>query len=172
MRDVRAYYLFATPKAFGASRGIFGNFAQAVSSAPRCAKINYTEQDEEQSFQDFINNFSYKLSDYEYPLFYHLNNILTREPQAKILDFGGGFGLHYLRYCHHSNTAPNWEVCELANKLKFGNQVISHFMTSTLSFAQNPIIAHNIFLSSGAIQYVEHFKTLLCAILCSNSGGG
>lgn len=85
MRDVRAYYLFTTKKAFGCSRGVFQSFTQATNSAPKYAKTNYTEQDEKESFQNFISNFSYKLADYEYPVFYHLNNILAKNQQAKYL---------------------------------------------------------------------------------------
>ncbi|ETD25941.1 methyltransferase, TIGR04325 family [Helicobacter canis] len=172
MRDVRSHYFFTSPRAFGCSRGVFESFAQAVKSAPKHAKINYTEQDEKESFQNFISNFSYKLADYEYPAFYHLTNILTKIPQAKILDFGGGFGGHYFRYCHHTKNTPNWQVCETVNKVKFGDQIISHFNTSTLSFTQNPHTNCNILLSSGAIQYVEHFETLLHTLLHHNNGGG
>ena len=131
--DVRLCYLFTTPRAFGCSRGVFQNFTQATNSAPKYAKTNYTEQDEKESFQNFISNSHTKLADYEYPVFYHLNNILAKNPQAKILDFGGGFGGHYFHYCYHTKTTPNWQVCEIANKVKFGDQVISHFKASTLS---------------------------------------
>ena len=154
------------------AEGCFQSFAQATNSAPKYAKTNYAEQDEKESFQNFISNFSYKLVDYEYPAFYHLNNILAKNPQAKILDFGGGFGGHYFHYCHHTNTTPNWQICEIANKVKFGNQVISHFKASMLSFTQNPSEHYDVFFSFGAIQYVEHYKTLLHTLLHKNTGGG
>ena len=136
--DVRLCYLFTTPRAFGCSRGVFQSFAQAAGSAPRRAETDYTEEYDKQGFQNFISNSHTKLADYEYPAFYHLNNILAKNPQAKILDFGGGFGGHYFHYCYHTKTTPNWQVCEIANKVKFGSQIISHFKTLTLSFTQNP----------------------------------
>ena len=92
MRDVRSHYFFTSPRAFGCSRGVFESFAQAVKSAPKYAKTDYTEQTEEKSFHNFLSGFSTKIADYEYPAFYHLGNILAKNPQAKILDLGGELG--------------------------------------------------------------------------------
>lgn len=172
MRDVRSHYFFTSSRAFGCNRGVFQSFAQAAKSAPKYAKTDYTEQTEEKSFHNFLSGFSTKIADYEYPAFYHLGNILAKNPQAKILDLGGGLGGHYFRYCHHTKTTPNWQVCEIAHKVKFGDQVISHFKASTLSFTQNPSEHYDVFFSSGAIQYVEQYRSLLHTLLHKNTGGG
>ncbi|KAA8707382.1 hypothetical protein F4V45_08900, partial [Helicobacter canis] len=56
--------------------------------------------------------------------------------------------------------------------MKFGDQVISHFKASTLSFTQNPSEHYDVFFSSGAIQYVEQYRSLLHTLLHKNTGGG
>ncbi len=54
----------------------------------------------------------------------------------------------------------------------YEDPVISHFKASTLSFTQNPSEHYDVFFSSGAIQYVEQYRSLLHTLLHKNTGGG
>ena len=171
--DVQAHLVFSTDKGFGVFKGKFASFDEARQNAPKNKNKAWSDQDGEAFYRDFINRkFGYKILAYEYTIFYHLNNILRLNPKAKIFDFGGGFGEHFLRYKHHSKQSPLWSVYDREQKMRFQNDIISRFQTETLTFTNQMEGDYDILISCGAIHYLEHYQSCMSKLLKANMGGG
>ena len=88
-------------------------------------------------------NFPHKISEYEYPLFFWLNQILSKTNQSKsvIFDFGGNLGVHYFKFKeYYINKNFQWLVCEVEALCKVGKD---KFENDRLKFTTNFEEANN-----------------------------
>ena len=144
-------------KNHGSFKGVYKNFDEATKGLKN-KPIGY---DNNEVANEYLKNFdSRKISEYEYPLFFWLNQILSKTNQSKsvIFDFGGNLGVHYFKFKeYYINKNFQWLVCEVEALCKVGKD---KFENDRLKFTTNFEEANNsdIFFSSGAIQYVENFS--------------
>ena len=146
---------FSWRKRFSGFRGVYENFEQASNIIVE-KNIGY---DNNETVERYLTNFdknNNKISETEYPLFFWLASIVLNEMQRKlkIFDFGGNFGGHYFKFIKATSLNDLfWTVCEVNAIVEAGSK---HFANSKLNFTNNLDQAndYDIFMSSGAIQYV------------------
>lgn len=178
LKDIYHYVRF--PQAFIAYRGVYQSFDEALAARPKhvargikydCAKLPSIES----ICLEFESKI--KIADTEYPLFFYLLQILSYTPNARICDFGGGFGRHYLSF--FSNLVPDlcktlslkeWQICELQPVVQLGNKVAERICASKLHFGTTPNVDSEIFIASSSFQYIENFFTFLAPIIAGGGG--
>jgi putative methyltransferase (TIGR04325 family) len=83
-------------------RGIFENFEQAITSAPKSKSIGY---DNAELAEEYRNNIVHAntIQSYDYPMFFWLKSIFddTKNEYVSIFDFGGNIGVHFGAYQNH-----------------------------------------------------------------------
>lgn len=134
-------------KSYAAFRDVFENLESAAKSTPKTPKNTPAQSPKKHNFY---------ICEYEYPLFFYLQNILKTAPSIGVFDLGGAFGAHALRFCHATKYAPKWLVCELEEKIEAFRALSRESGAPNLAFTSD--ISHardyEVFLSSGALQYI------------------
>lgn len=146
---------FAWRKRFSSFRGVYKNFEEASKIIVE-KNIGY---DNDETVERYIKSFdknNNKISETEYPLFFWLTNIVLNAShrKLKIFDFGGNFGGHYFKFINATSLNDLfWTICEVNAIAEAGSR---HFANLKLNFTNNLDQAngYDIFMSSGAIQYV------------------
>jgi putative methyltransferase (TIGR04325 family) len=157
---------------FGPSqfRGIYRNFQEAEAAAPRCKKNGFNDSDLAREYQARL---SVNLDCSDYPVLFHLANILQDKRCRTILDFGGNVGVHYLRYRKYLELDDvTWVICDVPEITKVGQEVCAHFPNIRFINAITDIedIKLDIFLSVGTIQYVRQPTDILEHVVRENAG--
>ncbi|CAM3350688.1 hypothetical protein [Helicobacter labetoulli] len=161
IKDCYRYVRF--PYAFIAYRGVFKDFASAFNAVPKTRNRGLTyNQAISRSLDQICEDYAkpIKLVDTEYPIFFWLDRILQKNPHLQVCDFGGGDGRHYFAFTSHSSHRIQWNVCELDQNVKLGNDLAHKMGIDNLHFSKTPNAAQ-IFLSSSAFQYIENLYNLL-----------
>lgn len=159
--DLKNYVLWK--KSFSAFRGCYPDFEKASQEI----KTNLLGYDNRETVDRYLKNFdknNTKIHETEYPLFFWLNKILHDHENyspLKVFDFGGNFGGHFFRF-QNISLSNNfiWIVCEVNAIAEAGNK---YFSNKQLIFISDFEDANgvDVFLSSGAIQYVKSLSLSL-----------
>ena len=166
LKDIRNYYRF--PRAYIAYRGVFRDFKEAQESSPNRKSQTYSDEIVEKNTQSI---FTTQITNMEYPFFFWLHTLLSKNQHYRVFDFGGGYGGHYFHYAAATHTNPQWIVCELPHKVEVANEVLEEEIKGKNLFFTSDISAShqcNILVSSGAFQYIEDLLGMLKNLL----GGG
>lgn len=185
VKDIYRYIYF--PYAFIAFRGVYDSFESATKAIPKHSKkrgVSYNDA-KSQNVQTLSKFYSKPIPmvDTEYPVFFWLDRIISSQIKngitPNICDFGGGEGRHYFAYVSHTHHKPLWRVCELGHNVKLGRAITAELGAKNLHFISKldeKIMSLtpqeqncNIFLSSGALFYLENVYTTLREYL---TGGG
>lgn len=160
LMDIRRYFSFKND--YARFRGVYTSFEEATKGVKTLK--GYDEDEVVDLCLVKFGEHNKKIADYEYPIFLWLIKIFSemkKEDEIKIFDFGGRFGGHFFRFVPFVlDYKFSWLVCEvekmaLMGKAKFENEQLK--FTSSFKDAENS----DIFLSSGAIQYVEDLSLSL-----------
>ncbi len=140
-------------------RGIYLSFEQASKSIP-IAEQDYDNANrkkrefKEQEKQVIENNFR----NHDYPLLFWLSRLLT--DATGVLELGGSVGHFYYsakRLIDFPETMK-WQIAELPEAVSLGTELANERGENQLTFIDSSEIAKstaaNIFISSGAIQYM------------------
>jgi putative methyltransferase (TIGR04325 family) len=146
---------------YGCFWGVFDSFEDAISAAPATKTIGYDCADLAQEYQRMLDCGEWESSksmirSFDYPVLYWLGRIAQSMPLdlAKIFDFGGNLGIHFLSYANYLDlpSALTWIVCDLPEIVKVGrsrNQDPKLIFTTDFELASGS----DIFLASGSLQY-------------------
>lgn len=161
--DIINYFKFKNKNSFGAFRGVYNTFEEALRDVK--GPMGY---DNIQTVERYLSSFEQgikKINEYEYPMFFWLKNILDEYGEGqkiKIFDFGGNLGVHFFKFYKFvkNNKRLTWIVCEVPSIVKLGQE---RFSSDILNFTTNFHDADgcDIFFSSGAIQYVKDLSLSL-----------
>ena len=152
--DITRYLSFKNNH--GKFRGLYYSFDEATKGLKTLKGYN-----EDEIIDSSLNSFDRndtKIMDYEYPIFFWLVQIfpeIQKDGSIKIFDFGGRLGGHYSKFSSFIKSYDfSWLVCEVEKMASMGK---NKFENEQLKFTSSFEEANNsdIFLSSGAIQYVE-----------------
>lgn len=135
-------------------RGVYDNFEQAISSAPKTKKIGYNDCELAEEYQVELKTTN--LRSYDYPVLFWLNQLLKEN--VKVFDFGGNVGIHFYLYEKYISypLGLEWLVCDLPEIVYCGKDIAEKEekqLIFTCEFEQAN--KADIFLASGSIQYVE-----------------
>jgi putative methyltransferase (TIGR04325 family) len=157
---------------FGPSqfRGIYQSFQEAEAAAPQSKKIGYNNFELAREYQARLN---VNLDCSDYPVLFHLANILQDKRYGAVLDFGGNVGVHYLRYRKYLNLDDiTWIICDVPEITRVGREVCANFPNIKFTNAITDIkdIKLDVFLAVGAIQYVRQPSNILEHLVKENAG--
>lgn len=156
LRHWRYHRLFPG-ECYGCFKGVFETFAEAVASAPQTKKTGYDHKDLAQWYLEELNS---EIQDFDYPVMFHLQQLLPHG--ARVIDFGGNIGIHFMQYKNYLPLPKDteWMVFDLPEMVTVAKQQVSEPGLSFTSDFDADLKA-DIFLASGALQYVENVGGLL-----------
>jgi putative methyltransferase (TIGR04325 family) len=146
---------------YGCCWGAFDTFEEAITAAPATKGIGYDCAELAQEYQKMLERGDWESSksmvrSYDYPILYWLGRIAQKIEldRAKVFDFGGNLGIHFLSYSNFLNlpSGLKWVVCDLPEIVKVG---VSTNKEPQLTFTTDFELASgsDIFLASGSVQY-------------------
>ena len=132
---------------------MFKTFKEANSSIST-KNVGYNSESVAEQYLKNFNKNDFNIILDEFPIIYWINFIGSRYEKLKVFDFGGNLGHHFFKFAKYDNCISRWLVCEVepicrCGKDNFANKILN--FTSNLEKASE----YDIFLSSGAIQYVS-----------------
>ena len=153
---------FSWEKKFASFRGVYDNFEDASKTIME-KNIGYDNSETVERYLKSFDKNNNKISEIEYPLFFWLANIVynTTYRKLKVFDFGGNLGGHYFKFIKATSLNDLfWTVCEVNAIAETGSK---HFANLHLNFVSSIDLSngYDVFISSGAIQYVENFSLSL-----------
>lgn len=154
LKHWRLYKVFAKPLGYGAFKGVFSSFTEARKAIPKHAKQGYNH---EKLANDYVRNLTLDLAQYDYPVLFWLNKILT--PSDTVFDIGGNVGTHYFKYEPHTiiKTIKSYTVADLPHIIEAGQKLNQYSNLHFTSDINNAINADVLF-TSGTLQYIENFN--------------
>jgi putative methyltransferase (TIGR04325 family) len=139
--------------AFGACRGVFGDFAAAARSAPKTKPVGF---DREACARQF-GRYRDKVFSFDYPMLFRLSRLLPSE--RRIFDYGGSVGTQFYAYSAYLQYPDglSWRVCELPEITRAGEELARKSGRSGLTFTTRFEDARyaDILIAAGSLQYVE-----------------
>jgi putative methyltransferase (TIGR04325 family) len=152
----RREHRFLSDAGFCAYYGVFESFAEARAWLPPSREFN-----NEAVAADFTEHRTAQIFAYDYPMLWWLERAL-RGGARRVLDIGGSVGVHYLAYRRYLEMPADltWLVAELPKTALLGRELAAQRQAPALHFTDD--MAHalqqpsDVWLSAGAIQYVEH----------------
>jgi len=160
---VRPVYLrwkrgqFLSPGGYCAYFGIFDSFIAARAWLPP-----NPEFDHEPLAAPYVNVVSKKVFPYDYPVMRWLERALN-DGSTSVLDIGGSVGVHYYAYQPYIDmpSALSWHVIEVPAMVAIGRDLARTNAAAALTFSDQldeaiASRAYDIWISAGAIQYMEH----------------
>jgi len=159
---------FATD-CYGGFWGVFETFEQAQKAAPKTKSIGYDNAELAQEYQEMLEQNNWEnskriIASYDYPVLFWLKS-LFEQGYTNIFDFGGNVGVHFYTYSKYIKypEALQWKVCEVPAIAKSGNEIAEKRCVKNLKFTIDfkDIKEQEIFISSGAIQYIGNLSEIL-----------
>lgn len=160
---VRPVYLrwkrgqFLSPDGYCAYFGLFDSFVAARAWLPP-----NPEFDHEPLAAPYVNVVSKKVFPYDYPVMRWLERALNAG-STSVLDIGGSVGVHYYAYQPYIDmpSALSWHVIEVPAMVAIGRDLAGTNAAAALTFSDQldeaiASRAYDIWISAGAIQYMEH----------------
>ena len=153
-------YFWAWRRKVSACRGIFRTFEAASASAPRNAKVGYSQQEVRRHKNPALLTARRNLGEFQprdYPILIWLAHAFRQS--NTLFDLGGNVGLEYYAYSRFMRYPEGlkWtvceidEICEVGQKLARENKAIGLQFTNDFQHADGA----EILLSCGAIQYLQ-----------------
>ncbi|NJM72937.1 MAG: methyltransferase, TIGR04325 family [Scytonema sp. RU_4_4] len=155
---------------YGCFCGVFQTFEEATQSAPQTKSMGYDNAELAQEYQQMLEdnnweNSGYVIGSYDYPVIFWLNSIFHHNQGKTIFDFGGNVGIHFYSYAKYIEYPKDlkWTVCDVPAIVNSGRNLANKRSTQSLEFTLNfkDVNGKEIFISSGAIQYVEKLANTL-----------
>jgi putative methyltransferase (TIGR04325 family) len=155
---------------YGCFYGVFETFEQAKQVAPKTKSIGYDNAELAQEYQQMLEDNNWEnsgrlVASYDYPVLFWLNSIFNNEGVNTIFDFGGNVGIHFYNYAKYLVYPKDlqWTVCDMPAIVKAGREIADKRSVKNLDFVIDfkDIRSQEIFISSGAIQYVENLAKML-----------
>lgn len=149
--------------------GVFETFEQAKQAAPPTKTVGYDNAELAQEYrqmleQDNWENSGRVIASFDYPVLFWLKAAFS-EGCTQVFDFGGNVGTHYYSYSKYLEYPESlkWKICEVPEIAKVGRELAEHRAVEALDFTTDFNDSHgaDIFISSGAIQYVENLAHAL-----------
>jgi putative methyltransferase (TIGR04325 family) len=152
---------FLSPSGLATYDGVFSDFKSARARMPREDSPGFEATP---SISEYIEIKSKKAYAYDYPVIWWLQRALE-SGASTIMDIGGSVGVHYHAYEHYMAMPGNltWLVVELAPIVAIGRELAAKRGSVALSFTDDlkhavTRVASDIWISIGALQYVEHAR--------------
>jgi len=140
-------------------RGIYLSFKQASKSISNPEQdYDYSNRKKREHKEQEIKAFDSKFRNHDYPLLFWLSRLLT--DATGVLELGGSLGHFYYTAKNLIEFPVNmkWQIAELPEAVSFGTELANERKEKQLTFIDSSQIANstpaNIFISSGAIQYM------------------
>jgi len=113
-------------------RGVYGNFQEALRSAPKTKKLGFNHEEFITLYQDRLQ----RVYSEDYPVLFWLRPILQQG--CRVFDLGGHRGHHFYSYGRYIEYPEDllWTVCEVPAVVKAGDGA-------------------TIFLAAGSLHYIE-----------------
>jgi putative methyltransferase (TIGR04325 family) len=155
---------------YGCFWGVFQTFEQAIQSSPRTKSIGYDNANLAHEYQQMLEENNWEnsgrvIASYDYPVLFWLNSIFSQEGSKTIFDFGGNVGIHFYTYAKYIEYPENlkWTVCDVPTIVNAGVSLAKKRCVQELEFIINfpDLNGKEIFISSGAFQYVENLANTL-----------
>ncbi|MEJ8853437.1 methyltransferase, TIGR04325 family [Variovorax robiniae] len=154
MRQSRDHFL--SPEGMGSHFGVFESFAEAREWLPPSREF-----DLDVLAVEYMRVRTKKVYAYDYPVMWWLDRAM-RNGATRVLDIGGSVGVHYYAYRRHIEMPADlaWCVVEVPAIAAIGENMATQQGMAQLSFTTQlhgalAASAHDVWLSAGAIQYVE-----------------
>lgn len=152
-RDRRFGRRFLSPSGFKSHYGVFASFAEARAFLPPSKEFNHAAL-----AQEYIDERSKKIYGFDYPVI-HWMGTAFRAGARSVFDIGGAIGTHYYSYQKVMEFPPGlvWRVAEVPEVVELGRQYAQRMGAAGLEFTASldPPLAADIWLSAGAIHYIE-----------------
>jgi putative methyltransferase (TIGR04325 family) len=151
-RDVERYVAF--PTSYGAFRGVYQSFEEAIADAPASKPIGY---DQPGLAQEYVATLSRTVEPYDYPMIFWLSRILKED--LHVFDFGGNVGTHFYAYASYLKFpyGLSWTVCDVPAIVAAGQELAARTHESAIRFTTTLSEASGceVFMASGSAQYLE-----------------
>jgi putative methyltransferase (TIGR04325 family) len=157
---------------YGCSWGVFETFEEAIKAAPTTKSIGYNCAELAQEYKRMLDagtweNSTSLVRSFDYPILHWIGRISqsTSLDRAKVFDFGGNLGIHFLNYAKYLDfpSSLTWVVCDLPEIIKVGS---SANRDPRLTFTTDFGLASgsDLFLASGSIHYEEDITQKINAL--------
>lgn len=152
--DRRHVAHFLSEEGFAASYGVFSSFAEARAWLPTSKEF-----DQPVLSAEYVRIRMHRVFPYDAPILHWLDQAF-RGGATSILDIGGSVGVHYYGYKDRLSypAALQWRVFEVPAITQIGREIAARTGAKALSFVETLApqdLDTNIWLTSGAIQYIE-----------------
>ncbi|MGI0491590.1 TIGR04325 family methyltransferase [Alkalinema pantanalense CENA528] len=158
---VADYYAYhrVFPRTANAYRGVFASFAEATQAIPPTMQAGYNhaslhgvDQAQTLTLED-LNTFQ----PIDYPVLVWLREALGNS--TTVFDLGGNLGQGYYAYRRFLSypVGLQWQVCDVPEKVKVGQELIQRIPSPGLSYTSRFAAAdgQDILLTCGTLQYLE-----------------
>jgi putative methyltransferase (TIGR04325 family) len=147
----RYHYVF--PKSVATCRGVYKTWSEA-SEASR-SKHPLRRTTEVLTFRAPEGVRIHPLRERDYPILVHMQRLLR--PDTKIFNLGGSLAKEYCSYREliHVPQCVEWRICEVPEIIAEGRKMIEQGDYPGLSFTSEIDGEADLFLSCGALQYLE-----------------
>jgi putative methyltransferase (TIGR04325 family) len=157
------YYLYywRFPRNITACRGVFPTFSETKNVLPLNAPLGYNQSNISKSAN--VSKLTARrtlgeLDPVDESVLPWLKSAF-QESSAKVFDLGGNVGVGYFAFQKHLDYPVDlsWQVCEIPEIVKAGEQIAKETNSKNLSFTSdfNEANKSDILISCGALQYIE-----------------
>lgn len=149
--DVRAYW-WVYPRRIAACRGVHASWQDAAAARSNHKSSRIMKR---LVYPALPMGQVESLRNRDYPIIVHLLPVL--EEGTKVFNLGGSIGREYLSYRKMIRFPSDiaWRICEVPEVVTMGNEMLQSHDCPGLSFTSDVDGSANIFLSCGALQYME-----------------
>lgn len=148
---------FLSPDGYCAYFGVFDSFVAARAWLPPNPEFDHAPL-----AAPYVDVVSKKVFPYDYPVMRWLERALN-VGSTSVLDIGGSVGVHYYAYQPYIDmpSALSWHVIEVPAMVAIGRDLARTTGAAALTFSDQldeaiASRADDIWISAGAIQYMEH----------------
>ncbi len=164
-RDLYTYRYFNDPKKAPRYRGVYATFAEAERAIPKGRPEGFNLDD----VPEFFIGKQFLFNPQDYPVLVWLSQAF--EPTCRVFDLGGGFGQCYYKYSDYIRYPEDlqWTVCDVESFAARGPEFAQERNAPNLHFTTDRATADGttIYLSNGALQYIEPDLPEILALLSS-----
>jgi len=167
-RDRHHYEQFLSR--FASFYGVFDDFEDARRALPPSREF-----DQRALTEEYETVRCHRIFNYDYPVLYWLQKAF-RQGARSVLDLGGSVGVHYFGYRRLLDYPAQlrWTVSEVPEVCEVGRGIAAREQVAALEFSDtlDPVrIDADIWLSCGALQYIEHGQPERLLATCARRPG-
>lgn len=133
--------------------GVYPDFAAATRDMPRTKPAGYDNPEPAAMYGDRLT----RVFPADYPVLFWLDRLVKTE--RSLFDFGGHVGIAYYSYRRYLKFSDDfkWTVYDVPAVREHGRKLAAEKRATGLGFADavSGADGHDVFLASGALQYVE-----------------